>query len=132
MEVMVSVMIVSVVIASLLQMRGNSNQKFFRIKEMVNSTQYNSFLLYHGDKYGYEKSNIDMKTLVDNFDLESDLRRKLSSMKVKLDYEELSTIDTSEFDDSEQNTSTGVVFEIGRTLLNTEEFTTSYTNYKRF
>ena len=136
-EVMVAVMIVSVVIAALLQMRGNTSHKFIGIKEMTQTNQYNSFLLSLSDKYGFEKSNINLYRLVDDFDLESDLRRKLKEIKLQVDYEELDTIDTAEFDDSTeptedgddaeeaQTSTTGIVFEIGKTILKSDNFTTS-------
>jgi len=135
-EVMVAVMIVSVVIAALLQMRGNTTHKFFGIKEMMKTNQYNSFLLSHGDKYGFEKSRMDMYRLADDFDLESELRRKLKAIKVELDYEELSVIDTSEYEDNTEDEdaeisgSSGIVFEIGKTILTTEEFSGSLIRIK--
>jgi len=132
-------MIVSVVIAALLQMRGNTSNQFMQIKKMAQTNQYNSFLLSLDEKYGFEKSNIDMKRLVEDFDLESDLRRKLSSIKVNLDYEALSVIDTSEFN-SQENTenaedannsgNSGIIFEIGKTTLKTEKFSTQLTRIK--
>lgn len=131
-EVMVAVMIVSVVIAALIQMQGNTTTKFFGIKKMMQTNQYNSFLLSLGDKYGFEKSHMDMNRLVEDFDLESDLRRRLKSMKVELDYKEIKSIDTSEFEDTpddatndteQQNSSSGIVFEIGKTILKTDDFT---------
>lgn len=125
MEVMVAVMIVSVVIAALLQMRGDTSNKFFNIKKMLDTNQYNSFLLANDNKYGFESSNIDMKRLVDDFRVQSDLRRKLSSIKVKLKYEKLQVIDTSEFNSDEQNASTGIIFEIGKTELFTDKFSSS-------
>ncbi|MDQ7068985.1 MAG: hypothetical protein Q9M40_14040 [Sulfurimonas sp.] len=97
---------------------------------MMRTNQYNSFLLSVSDRYGFESSNIDMKRLVDEFELESDLRRRLKSMKVKVEYEELTTIDTSEFDDSAESDEEGkssnssLVFEIGKTSLSTKEFNT--------
>jgi len=129
-EVIVAVMIVSVVIASLLQMRGNTTHKLLSIQEMIRTNQYSSFLLTLGDKYGFERSHISMNQLVDDFDLESDLRRKLKTMKVEIDYEELETIDTSDFEetaeeedftDEEQEGSTGIVFEIGKTKLKSDD-----------
>ena len=133
-EVMVAVMIVSVVIAALLQMRGNTSHKFIGIKKMMQTNQYNSFLLSKGDKYGFEESNIDLYRLVDDFDLEDDLRRRLKAIKLKVDYEELDTIDTAEFDESAQPSedgeevqkdTTGIVFEIGKSMLKAENFSTS-------
>lgn len=137
---MVAVMIVSVVIAALLQMRGNTSHKFFGIKEMMQTNQYNSFLLSQGDKYGFEKSSIDMSSLVEDFELESDLRRKLKAIKVKLDYEELDTLDTSEYEetptddneneDEEITGSSGIIFEIGKTVLESEGFSGSLIRIK--
>lgn len=122
---MVSVMIVSVVIAALWQMRGDTSNKFFNIQKMINTNQYDSFLLYTDNKYGFESSNIDMKRLADDFRVQSDLRRKLSSMKVKIKYEKLQVIDTSEFNSDEQNATTGIIFEIGKTDLVAKEFSSS-------
>lgn len=135
-EVMVAVMIVSLVIGALLQMRGGVTNKYFTLSKMLQTNQYNSFLLSTDNKYGFEESNLDMKRLVDDFELESDLRRSLSAMKVKIDYEELESIDTSSFmlDDEnrteeapsqEGNSPSGVIFEIGKTVLKTETFTSS-------
>jgi prepilin-type N-terminal cleavage/methylation domain-containing protein len=126
-EVMVAVMIVSVVIAALLQMRGNTSHKFSKIKELIQTNQYSTFLLSQGDKYGFEDSRINMNLLVEDFDLESDLRRKLKAMKIEVKYEELETIDTSEFeepsdedvvnDEEQQKDTTGIVFEVGKTKI---------------
>ena len=117
-------MIVSVVIAALLQMRGETAHKFLEIKKMLQTNQYNSLLIAQNSKYGFEKSNMDMNRLVEDFDLESNLRRKLKSIKVELGYEELKTVDTSEFEESDQGSSgSGLVFEIGDTSIKTENFT---------
>jgi len=136
-EVMVAVMIVSVVIAALLQMQGNASHKFFQIKQMMDNSQYSSFLLSNADKYGFESSSTDMRTLLDDFELESDLRRKLNAMKLKIEYEELMRIDTNEMlEDTEEGVSqeldlqnntgsSGVIFEIGKTLLQGEDFSNS-------
>jgi len=132
-EVMVAVMIVSVVIAALLQMRGTTSHQFFGIKQSMQTNQYSSFLLSLGGKYGFEESRMDMNRLVEEFDLQSDLRRRLKAIKVEVDYEVLETLDTSEFDivadeDEElsaENGSSGIVFELGRTTMKTEHFTNS-------
>lgn len=132
-EVMVAVVIVSVVIAALLQMQGNTNHKLFNIKEMMKTNQYNSFLLSLSDKYGFESSKMDMKRLVSEFELESDLRRRLKGMKLELYYEELTTIDTSELDassDLNETSNTSLIFEIGKTTLKTKDFTTQVIRVK--
>ena len=133
-EVMVAVVIVSIVIAALLEMQGNNSFKFLQIKEMMHSNQYNSFLLSQGSAYGFEEDSLDMERLVDDFDFESDLRRKLSSIKTKITYEELTVIDTNEFiegddnasdgeseDVQEQTASTGIILEIGKTMIKSEK-----------
>lgn len=125
-EVMIAVMIVSLVVATLLQMQGNANHKFFQIKEMMQTSQQSSFLLSNTRENTFEKSSTDMKTLLDEFELESDLRRRLSSIKVKIDYEVLSIIDTSkidvsEYEDAKDDTkSSAATFEIGKTMLISE------------
>jgi len=123
-EVMVAVMIVSVVIAALLTMQGDASNKFSEIKKMVGKAQYNSFLLSNSGKYGFEKSRTDMNTLLEEFELESDLRRKLKSINVNIEYEELNIMDTSEIQESEEEviSTASVIFEIGKTKVKTEEF----------
>lgn len=131
-EVMVAVMIVSVVIAALLQMQGNANNSLFEMKKMIQTTQYSSFLLQTSEKYGFEKSRIDMNTFVEDFELESDLRRRLKALKVEIVYDELELIDTSELtkelenSDLQNEQNSGVVFEIGKTRLLSEHFSSAH------
>jgi len=135
-EVMVAVMIVSVVIAALLQMQGNTNHKLIQLKKTVKENQYSSFLISVDDKYGFESSSLDLYRLADNFDLESDLRRKLKSIKTKVSYEELDVLDSSDFsDDSDESeegesSASGIIFEIGKTHLESEEFSLSLMRVK--
>lgn len=133
-EVMVSVMIVSVVIAALIQMQSNTNLKFMELKKIIKANQYNSFLTSLSDKYGYESSNIDLYNLTDNFDLESDLRRRLKAVNVKIDYDVIKVIDSSDFTDSNdseeddsqtQSSGSGIIFEIGKTSLKSKDFSLS-------
>jgi prepilin-type N-terminal cleavage/methylation domain-containing protein len=106
-EVMVAVMIVSVVIGALWQMRGDATHKFLQFQKMATDNQYITFLLGNSAKYGFETSHTDMKTLVDDFELESDLRRTLKNKKVTISYETRNSIDTND----------SVVLEIGLTQL---------------
>jgi prepilin-type N-terminal cleavage/methylation domain-containing protein len=138
-EVMVAVMIVSVVIAALLQMKGNTNHKFIQLKKIVTENQYNTFLISVDDKYSFETSNTDLYRLVDNFDLENDLRRKLKSIKTKVSYEKLDVYDSGDLsDDSEENEEgeegenggIDIIFEIGKTSLKSEEFSLSLMRVK--
>lgn len=126
---MIAVMIVSVVIAALLEIQANTNHKFMQIQKIMQSNQYNSFFLSLRERYGFEQSKSDMRSLLEDFDIESDLRRRLSAMKIEIEYEPLDVIDTSRFmgesaqDEPQEGKiqegaqSAGIVFEIGRTRL---------------
>ena len=136
-EVMVAVMIVSVVIATLLQIQANASHKFLEIKKIMNQGQYNSFLLFHNEQLGFERSSSDMQALLSDFELESDLRRRLRAIKIKIEYELLDSIDTSKMLDAPEQTqpqegrivegaqNSGVVFEIGRTLMQRDDYSSS-------
>ncbi len=119
-EVMVSVMIVSVVIAALLQMEGNTSTLFHTIKEQGRADGYASFLLWN-DKYGFEKEHLNLYRLVDDFDLDDNMRRELKRRDITLDYKKIRTIDLSENNSSDAKT----VFEIGTTTLQYKKLTTS-------
>lgn len=123
-EVMIAVMIVSVVIASILQMRGNSTFMYEQIDDNAKINQYLSFFIANAD-YGYERKSTSMKNLCDEFELDSDLRRELSSIKLNIDYEELQTLDMSEFDEASE-----LVIETGRTIINTDDSTASITRIR--
>ena len=114
-EVMVAVLIVSVVIATIFQLKGDANTKLFFLQSAINETQYNSFLLGNSQKYGFGKSNISLNELVNEFDLESDLRRELKAVKVSINYDKKDAIDIP----------TGSVLEIGKTKLESKNFSTS-------
>ncbi|MFT7860870.1 MAG: prepilin-type N-terminal cleavage/methylation domain-containing protein [Sulfurimonas sp.] len=119
-EVMVAVLIVSVVIAAIYEVKGNANNKLFWLQKTTKETQYNTFLLGSAEKYGFEKSNISLNELVGEFDLESELRRKLKKIKVKIDYDELDAIETP----------VGSVFEIGKTSIESKNFSASILRVK--
>ena len=119
-EVMVAVLIVSVVIAAMFQVKGDANTKLFWLKDSINETQYNTFLLGNSSKYGFDKSNISLNELVSEFDLEDDLRRELKEIKVSVTYEEEDAIETP----------TGSVLEIGKTKLESKNFTSSILRVK--
>ena len=110
-EVMVAVMIVSVVVAALWQMRGDATQKFMFIKKMQITNQYATFLLGNSDKYGFEKSSISMRNLVDDFDLDSDLRRRLKAIKVNVTYDVISSLDDND----------SMILEVGKTTMELEQ-----------
>jgi len=130
-EVMVAVMIVSVVIAALLQMQGNTSHKLIELKKTLKTNQFNSFLISSDNKYGFESSNTDLYRLSGEFDMESDLRRKLKAMKIKVSYEKKDVLDSNDFsDDEEDATVTGIVLEIGKTHLQNKNFSLSLMRIK--
>jgi len=112
-EVMVAVMIITVVIGALWQMKGDASQKFFTLNKMIQTNQYSSFLLSNSEKYGFEKSHIDLNSLLDGFDLESDLRRKLKAIKVQISYELVDSLDNNDT----------MILEIGKTKMEADNFT---------
>lgn len=130
-EVMVSVMIVSFVIAALLQIQGDTAHRLIKLKKTIKENQYNSFLISEGGRYGFESNSINLYQLVDNFDVESDLRRKLKAIKTKVSYKKLDVLDSNDFsDENDENSGSDIVLEIGRTSLKSKEFSLSLLRVK--
>lgn len=133
-EVMVAVMIISVVVAALLQMMGNSSHLFSKVKIESNVGQYASFLIASPD-YGFENKSITLDKLAEDFKLDSQLRTELKKLKAKLVYTELESIDMSEFDtpkaedtidnEEDQTVSSELIFEIGKSTLEFKDASTS-------
>ena len=112
-EVMVAVMIISVVILAMVQMYSNNSFLFDSYKKHAKISQYSSFLIANKE-YGYEEKRVTLYDLLNEFDMENDLRRRLKQQKVELDYKVLKNIDLSE----ESNESTPQMsLEIGESLL---------------
>ena len=126
-EVMVAVMIISVVIMALLEMQGNSSHIFSKFSSQIKVSQYSSFFISNKD-YGYEDESVSLDDLLNEFRVEDDLRRELKEIKAKIVYEELDTIDMSESD--EEEVSVGMVFEIGKTILNIDDYSTALVRFK--
>jgi len=137
-EVMVAVMIISVVIAALIQMNGNSSAIFQKVKKDSGIGQYSSFLI-GAKNYGFEDSRITLDKLTQNFTFtyDSQLRLQLRNEKANIIYTELDSIDMSEFDadkstlddiqetDKEKKVNSSLVFEIGRSTLKLNGSSTS-------
>jgi len=114
-EVMVAVMIVSVVIASLLKLQGNSSHMLMKLQQNQNNNHFTTFLLYNRD-YGLQKHSqkLNLYRLVDNFDMDDDLRRELKSINATIKYKQIRKIDL--------DTTT---IEVGETELSLPHFNTS-------
>ncbi len=106
-EVMVAVLIVSVVIGALWQMQGNTAKKLQMLEQMQEKNQYMTLLLDTNDKYGFDSSSINLYSLVDSFDLPSDLRRALKHTKATISYDIVTSIDDND----------SMVLEVGRSKL---------------
>lgn len=126
-EVMVAVLIISVVIMALLQMKGNSSHIFLELKKRVEINQYSTFIIAN-DNYGFEKDVTSLDKILDEFDLSNDLRRELKRVKVEVIYQELKQIDISEY--SDVNISSSVIFEMGKTILKTDKSSVSLLRFR--
>jgi prepilin-type N-terminal cleavage/methylation domain-containing protein len=127
-EVMISVMIVSVVIASLLQMNANNVNIFKNLKSQSKTDQYLTFLI-DNQKYGFNNDeNIPLYRLLEDFDLDDDFRRELKKQEITIKYQELDSIDFSEFeaqedvtqdldDDEKEKVNSSFVFEVGKSII---------------
>jgi len=120
-EVMIAVMIISLVIAALIQMFANNTHVFLAYKNQIDTNQYTSFLIGN-DKYGEEKKSTNMFELVREFDIDDDLRKELKSMKVDVDYVELKRINLSESEsESGIEISSDMALEIGKSNLQKQD-----------
>lgn len=110
-------MIISVVILAMVQMYSNNTFLLDSYKKHANITQYSSYLIANKE-YGYESKNTTLYELLDEFDIETDLRRKLKQQKVEISYKVLKNIDLSE----ESNESAPQIsLEIGESILRTDK-----------
>ena len=119
---MVAVLIISIIIMALLQMRGHSAHIFSTLTQKQEINQYLSFLVSNKE-YGFESDTLIAERLVKEFELERDLRQSLRNVKIDLIYQELDAIDLDETDD--ENLSSGMIFEIGKTILKTDRSSVS-------
>jgi len=129
-EVMVAVMIISVVIMALMQMYANNTHIFTSMKQQTKINQYSSFLISN-ENYGFNDKNIYLHALVRDFDLENDLRRELKDIKIRMLYKKLETIDISEqSNDEDIEASSGLVLEIGESIIQTDDGSTALIRFQ--
>jgi len=144
-EILVSVMIISVVIGSLLQLFSTNSHTFSSIEKKIHHTNTTTLLLGN-NIYGYEDKTTDLAELVKDFNVDDTLRRKLKSQKVEIIYTEVKSFDFSdaaetltdnnlsssqanegEVTDASQATAS---LEIGRTTLKTDSYSSSFLRIK--
>jgi len=118
-------MIISVVIMALLQMQGNTTHIFSKLGDTIKVNQYTSLFISNKD-YGFEKKSVDLDDLLSDFKVEDELRRELKTIKVKVDYEKLKTMDMREIEEG----SSSMIFELGKTMLNVGESSSSIMRFK--
>ncbi len=124
-EVMVSVMIISVVIMALIEMHGNSTHLFTNIKERLHVSFLPSLLIANPD-YGYENKTLSADILTKDFILDDDLRRKLKALNITLSYEQLDSMQAPISDKNSTLDSQNSLFYIGKTTLKVENSSVSF------
>jgi prepilin-type N-terminal cleavage/methylation domain-containing protein len=123
-EVMVAVMIVSVVIAAMIELTGNSSLLLENVRKKSQNLQYLSLL--RESRYGFEDDKANAARLLERFDLDDDLRRALKAIPLHMDYKEKERLDLSKFDfnasdvmeettdQTQQQSQSNLVLEIGQ------------------
>jgi prepilin-type N-terminal cleavage/methylation domain-containing protein len=113
-EVMVSVIIITLVIGALYSMRSGSTFLMQQNLEKTKVQNVQTFLLSQ-ENYGFLKEEVTLDKLIEGFTLEDDLRRELKNKKISLNYIPTDAIDSN---------ATGL--EIGRGMLRLEGVSTSF------
>ena len=105
-EVLVSVMILSVVGTGLLQISSNSKQNFAFLKEKSEFDRLASIAFIHNDKKYHHKDMTLFDFLRDDYtQINDDLRKYLKEVKVSYSHEEVSSFAPFEQSIDEQNLS---------------------------
>lgn len=94
-EVMISVLIISLVIMAIFTMKSNNTFLVQRSQTQKSIQGYQTLLLGNTEN-GFTKENISLDKLIEKFHVTDDLRRELKSQKVSLFYDNLTAIDTNE------------------------------------
>lgn len=139
MEVMIAVMVISIVIGVLLQLFSNNTTLFSSMRGHSELCMRSSLLIGNTD-YGYENKKVNLADLVQEFDIDDDLRRKLKKYKAEITYTPVKILDTRELDsvdedimpylEEHQNNAQEVTMEIGRSSFQMDEFQTAYLRLK--
>ena len=111
-EVMVSVMIISVVIMALLEMKSNNSFMFASLKKQSDSVQYITLLIENKD-YKTQNKKIKLDALIKEFNIDDKLRKKLKNIQANIVYKKIDTIDLSQAKD----TGSSMVLEVSESLL---------------
>lgn len=121
-EVMVSVMIISIVIMALLEMHGNSTNLFRNIKERLHISFFPSLFIANSE-YGYENKTVFVDGLVKEFPIDDNIHRELKDKKIDIVYKQLSSVESPAM---EENATLNRVFYTGKTTLKLENSSVSF------
>jgi len=119
-EVMIAGMIISVVILGLIRLFANNTHAFMQLDKKVHRNHYLS-TLFAMQKYGFEEKTTTMHELLNEFEVEDDLRRELKNIRVDLAYQKLEVVDLKKPD---------MVFEIGKSILKFDDTSLSLMRVK--
>lgn len=126
-EVMMAVMIISIVITVMIKIQGDTSNRLLQIKKMMDTAQYNSLFIstHKNNELGIEDKELEQ--IVDNFDLDDDLRHRLINTMVSIKSEEVKDINKSNISNYTKsgNLSNGFEnnFNIDRVVMTNESFT---------
>lgn len=95
-EVMIAVMIISVVIASLLQLFSTNTRLFSTLEQKIELSTEGSLLL-GVENIGFENKSLHFDDLVKEFVIDDELRRRLKEIKAEVVYQELMRLDSADF-----------------------------------
>jgi prepilin-type N-terminal cleavage/methylation domain-containing protein len=124
-EVMVAVVIISVVIMAMIKMYADSINILDIFKKQNASEMAVSYFVQ--SKFGREEDNTNSYNILSEFDVKDELRQRLKEQKINVDYEKVKVIDMSSIDEA---LGSGVVFEIGRTKIDTNGVVLNLTRFK--
>ena len=113
-EVMLSVLIITLVIAALYSMRANSSFLMQQTTQKNHIQNTQSFLLGNYD-YGFTKESITLDKLLEGFALEDTLRRRVKNEKLFIDYMPTDSIDSN-----------ATNLELGKSILKNDVASTSF------
>jgi len=137
-EVMIAVMIISLVIGVLLQLYSNNTRLFSSMRGHSELCMRSSLLIGNQD-YGYENESVTLDRLVQDFDIDDDLRRKLKKYKTKISYNQVKDLEQESeqlhasvetYDEQNQDGLKETSMEIGRSSFEMDEFQTAYLRLK--
>lgn len=133
-EVMISVMIITLVIGVLLQLYSN-NTRLFSSMRGHSELCMRSSLLIGNSSYGYENKKVTLAELVADFDIDDDLRQKLKKYEATISYTQVKDLDMEKQKVDEDTDSylpdktEGLKeqsLEIGRSSFEMDKFQTAY------